>query len=112
MSALQLRTELRPVAAGVPLSRYSHTKEFEFQADGRPLENYEGEFWDLAGPEAVNPLRKVAFKEADVAMIAFDMTRRSSLDHVLGDGKGVSWYQEVKEHGARSTGAIHCLSRD
>ena len=90
--------------AGVPLSRFSLSKEFQYAPEAGCEEKYEGEFWDTAGADAMNPLRRVAFKDADITMIAFDMTRESSLDHVYAPGADHSWYNEVQEHGNRHTG--------
>jgi len=87
----------------VPTSQCSFEKIFSYQVKGA-TELYKGEFWDTAGLEAMRALRLVAFKDADVTVIAYDMTRPSSLQNVSNDG--ASWYKEVIEYGNKKTAIV------
>lgn len=89
----------------VPTSQCSFEKSFSYDNNGAQ-EEYLGEFWDTAGWEAMRALRMVAFKDADVTLIAYDMTRPSSLQNVLGQGGDASWHKEVLEHGNKKTGIV------
>lgn len=92
----------------VPTSKCSFDKIFkQKRADSDRVDVFEGEFWDTAGRQALKPLRAVAFKDADITMIAYDMTRPSSLQNICGDGAGgPSWHKEVLDHGNDKTGII------
>ena len=49
------------------------------------------QLWDTAGQEALSQLRSVAYPDTDVFLLAYDMTRKDSLENIP------TWLDEVQE---------------
>jgi len=54
--------------------------------------DFEAEFWDTAGQEAMQHLRVVAYPETNVFLIGYDMNSKMSLENVVD-----VWVQEIKD---------------
>ena len=59
----------------------------EWERDGKPCEV---QLWDTAGQEALSQLRSVAYPDTDVFLLAYDMTRKDSLENIP------TWLDEVQ----------------
>lgn len=55
---------------------------------------YNVDVWDTAGQEAFAKLRKMAYPQSNVVVVAFDMTSKNSLDNIL-NGQD-AWIQEIR----------------
>ena len=51
------------------------------------------EIWDTAGQEKFRALAKVFYKNADVCILVYDITRKSSFDALKN-----FWFKEIKEN--------------
>ena len=60
----------------------------EWERDGKPCEV---QLWDTAGQEALSQLRSVAYPDTDVFLLAYDMTRKDSLENIS------TWLDEVQD---------------
>uniref|UniRef100_A0A8B9ICP2 Ras homolog family member D n=1 Tax=Anser brachyrhynchus TaxID=132585 RepID=A0A8B9ICP2_9AVES len=58
-----------------------------FQVDGKPAKIH---LWDTAGQEDYDRLRPLSYSDANVVLMCFDVTNRSSYDNIL-----TKWYPEV-----------------
>ncbi|KAI6068399.1 Rho-related GTP-binding protein RhoD [Aix galericulata] len=58
-----------------------------FQVDGKPVKIH---LWDTAGQEDYDRLRPLSYSDANVVLMCFDVTNRSSYDNIL-----TKWYPEV-----------------
>jgi len=56
-------------------------------------ESVEVDFWDTAGQEAFQALRRMAYSGANVILVGFDMTEPASLENIVGTDEG--WMHEV-----------------
>ena len=52
------------------------------------------EIWDTAGQEKYRALTKIFYKDAAVAILVYDITRRKSFDEIKN-----YWYNQIKESG-------------
>ena len=52
------------------------------------------EIWDTAGQEKYRALTKIFYKDAAVAILVYDITRRKSFDEIKN-----YWYNQIKETG-------------
>ena len=69
----------------------------EWERDGKPCEV---QFWDTAGQEALSGLRTVAYPDTNVFLLAYDMTRRDSLENIP------RWLDEVQDECSDYDGII------
>lgn len=51
------------------------------------------QIWDTAGQEKYRSLTKIFYKDASVAVLVYDITRKASFDEVKD-----YWYNQLKEH--------------
>ncbi len=49
--------------------------------------------WDTAGQEKYRALTKIFYKDASVAILVYDITRKQSFDEIKN-----YWYGQLKEH--------------
>ena len=61
------------------------------------FDEYEGksikfEIWDTAGQEKYRSLTKIFYKDAGVAILVYDITRKESFDEIKS-----YWYNQIKE---------------
>ena len=52
------------------------------------------EIWDTAGQEKYRALTKIFYKDAAVAILVYDITRKDSFDEIKN-----YWYHQIKESG-------------
>ena len=52
------------------------------------------EIWDTAGQEKYRALTKIFYKDAAVAILVYDITRKDSFDEIKN-----YWYNQIKESG-------------
>lgn len=50
------------------------------------------EIWDTAGQEKFRSLTKLFYKDASIAILVYDITRKESFDELVN-----YWYRQVKE---------------
>ena len=54
------------------------------------------EIWDTAGQEKYRALAKIFYKDAGIAVLVYDITRRESFEEIKK-----YWFNQIKEHGAK-----------
>jgi small GTP-binding protein len=57
------------------------------------------EIWDTAGQEKYRALTKIFYKDAAVAILVYDITRKDSFDEIKN-----YWYHQIKESGKANIG--------
>jgi small GTP-binding protein len=48
------------------------------------IQDFNLEVWDTAGQEALKSLRQMSYPDTDIFMLGYDMTRRNTLENVVG----------------------------
>ena len=57
------------------------------------------QIWDTAGQEKFRALTKIFYKDANVAILVYDITRKESFKEVKE-----YWHQQIKENAAKKIG--------
>ena len=57
------------------------------------------EIWDTAGQEKYRSLTKIFYKDAGVAILVYDITRKESFDEIKN-----YWYNQIKEYAPKNIG--------
>ena len=60
------------------------------------------EIWDTAGQEKYRALTKIFYKDASVAILVYDITRRQSYEELKN-----YWYTQIKESGKEDIGKFY-----
>ena len=65
------------------------------------FDEYEGkkikfEIWDTSGQEKYRLMAKIFYKNADVALLIYDITRRESFEEIK------EWYNQIKEYAKKN----------
>ena len=55
------------------------------------------EIWDTAGQEKYRALTKIFYKDAGVAILVYDITRKESFDEIKN-----YWYNQIKEYAPKN----------
>lgn len=55
--------------------------------------NLKFEIWDTAGQEKYRSLTKIFYKDASVAIMVYDITRKESFEEIKN-----YWYGQLREH--------------
>lgn len=55
------------------------------------------DIWDTAGQEKYRALTKIFYKDASIAVLVYDITRRESFEELKK-----YWYNQVKEHAQKN----------
>ena len=55
------------------------------------------EIWDTAGQEKYRSLTKIFYKDAGVAILVYDITRKESFDEIQN-----YWYNQIKDHAPKN----------
>ena len=66
------------------------SKEVEFKEYKRTLEYT---LWDTAGQEKYRGLAKIFYKDADIAILVYDICNKKSFEEIKN-----YWHQQLKEH--------------
>ena len=66
------------------------------------FDEYEGksirfEIWDTAGQEKYRALTKIFYKDAGVAILVYDITRKESYEEIQK-----YWYNQIKDHAPKN----------
>ena len=56
-----------------------------------------GKIWDTAGQEKYRSLTKIFYKDAGVAILVYDITRKESFDEIQN-----YWYNQIKDHAPKN----------
>ena len=59
------------------------------------------EIWDTAGQEKYRALNKIFYKDASVAILDYDITRKDSFDEIKN-----YWYDQVKDYSPKDISKI------
>ena len=59
------------------------------------------EIWDTAGQEKYRALNKIFYKDASVAILVYDITRKDSFDEIKN-----YWYDQVKDYSPKDISKI------
>lgn len=59
------------------------------------------QIWDTAGQEKYRTLTKIFYKDAAVAILVYDITRKGSFDEIKN-----YWYAQLKEHAPKKLSKI------
>ncbi len=65
-------------------------KTMEFENHNK---NLKFEIWDTAGQEKYRALTKIFYKDASIAILVYDITRKESFDEIKN-----YWTEQLKEH--------------
>lgn len=60
--------------------------------------NIKFDIWDTAGQEKFRSLTKIFYKETNVAVLVYDITRKESYDEIVN-----YWCNQIKEHSPKKT---------
>ena len=61
--------------------------------------NVKLQIWDTAGQEKYRSMNKIFYKDAKVAILVYDITRKSSFEEVTN-----YWLEQIRNHGERDIG--------
>ena len=70
--------------ADVPTAADNQNVDWTYTNEDGQLEDYTIEIWDTAGQEALKNLRSMSYPDTDLFLIGFDMTKRDSLENIIG----------------------------
>ena len=74
------------------------SKTLTFEKEGKSIKF---DIWDTAGQEKYRALTKFFYKDALIAILVFDITRRDSFEEIKN-----YWYQQLKNYGEKNTSKI------
>jgi Ras-related protein Rab-11A len=57
--------------------------------------------WDTAGQEKYKALAKIFYKDAGVALLVYDITRKESFDEIKN-----YWIGQIKDHAPKNIGIV------
>lgn len=60
--------------------------------------NVKFEIWDTAGQEKYRSITKIFYKDANVAILVYDISRKESFEEIKN-----YWYQQVKDNAPKKT---------
>jgi small GTP-binding protein len=63
--------------------------------------NLKFEIWDTAGQEKYRALTKIFYKDASVAIMVYDVTRKESFEEIKN-----YWYNQLKEHAPKKLSTL------
>lgn len=63
--------------------------------------NIKFDIWDTAGQEKFRSLTKIFYKETNVAVLVYDITRKESYDEIVN-----YWFNQIKEHSPKKTSKL------
>jgi small GTP-binding protein len=77
-----------------------------FRAKTMTFEKFQGksikfEIWDTAGQEKYRALTKIFYKDAGVAILVYDITRKDSFDEIKN-----YWYNQIKDFAPKNISKI------
>ena len=86
--------EISPSTAG---ANYA-SKKLEFSEYNRQLQF---DIWDTAGQEKYRGLAKLFYKDASIAILVYDITKRKTFEEIKN-----YWYEQIKENGSTNISKI------
>lgn len=62
------------------------------------------DIWDTAGQEKYRSMNKIFYKDAKVALLVYDITRKTSFEEIKN-----YWINQLREQGDKDIGKIHVI---